>query len=37
LDLRNLEPYLLAGKDWQVLRQSYPDLDEAVLGSDVDP
>ncbi len=28
-----VEPYLLAGKDWQVLRQSYPDLDEAVLRS----
>ena len=26
-----LEPYILAGKDWQVLRESYPDLDEAVL------
>jgi uncharacterized protein (DUF433 family) len=26
-----LEPYLLAGKDWEVLRQSYPELDEATL------
>lgn len=26
-----LEPYLLAGKDWAVLRASYPDLDETVL------
>ena len=28
-----LEPYLLAGKDWAVLRASYPDLDEALLRS----
>lgn len=26
-----LEPYLLGGKDWTVLRQSFPDLDEATL------
>jgi hypothetical protein len=26
-----LEPYVLAGKDWTVLKQSYPDLDEALL------
>ena len=26
-----LEPYLLAGKDWTALRQSYPDLDEGLL------
>ena len=26
-----LEPYLLADKDWSVLRQSYPDLDEQLL------
>ncbi len=26
-----LEPYVLAGEDWEVLRASYPDLDEAVL------
>lgn len=26
-----LEPYLLADKDWDALRQSYPDLDEARL------
>jgi len=26
-----VEPYVLAGKDWQVLRDSYPDLDEALL------
>lgn len=26
-----LEPYLLAGKDWAVLRQSYPNLDEGML------
>lgn len=26
-----VEPYLLAGKDWQALRDSYPDLDEAKL------
>lgn len=28
-----IEPYLLAGRDWEILRQSYPDLDEAVLRS----
>ena len=26
-----LEPYVLAGKDWEVLRESYPQLDEATL------
>lgn len=26
-----LEPYIVAGKDWSVLRESYPDLDESVL------
>jgi uncharacterized protein (DUF433 family) len=26
-----IEPYLLAGKDWSALRQSYPDTDEATL------
>jgi hypothetical protein len=26
-----LEPYLVAGRDWSVLRASYPRLDEAVL------
>ncbi len=26
-----IEPYLLSGKDWLVLRQSYPEVDEAVL------
>ena len=26
-----LEPYLLAGHDWQALVESYPDLDERVL------
>jgi hypothetical protein len=26
-----LEPYLVAGKDWQALRESYPDLDESLL------
>ncbi|MHB0874982.1 MAG: hypothetical protein ACYC5O_02935 [Anaerolineae bacterium] len=26
-----IEPYLLAGKDWSVLRQSYPEMDEAKL------
>lgn len=26
-----LEPYVLAGKDWTALRESYPDLDEAML------
>jgi hypothetical protein len=26
-----LEPYVLAGKDWDALRQSYPHLDEATL------
>lgn len=26
-----IEPYLLAGKDWQVLRDSYPERDEALL------
>ncbi len=26
-----VEPWLLAGKDWQALRESYPELDEAML------
>ena len=26
-----LEPYVLADKDWQALKASYPDLDEALL------
>lgn len=26
-----LEPYVLAGKDWTALRESYPDLDEVML------
>ena len=26
-----IEPYLLADKDWQALRESYPHLDEALL------
>ena len=26
-----VEPYLLAGKDWGVLGESYPDLDQATL------
>lgn len=26
-----IEPYLLAGKDWPLLRESYPDLDEPLL------
>lgn len=26
-----IEPYLVAGKDWQVLRDSYPERDEALL------
>jgi uncharacterized protein (DUF433 family) len=26
-----LEPYLLSGMDWQALRESYPDIDEARL------
>ncbi len=26
-----VEPYVLAGKDWQALRDSYPELDEALL------
>ncbi len=26
-----IEPYLLAGKDWPVLRQSYPDVADAKL------
>lgn len=30
-----IEPYFLAGKDWEVLRASYPDIDEAVLRSAV--
>src|SRR5438552_10853539 len=30
-----LEPYLLGGKEWAVLRASYPDLDEALLRSAV--
>jgi uncharacterized protein (DUF433 family) len=28
-----IEPYYLAGKDWDVLRESYPDLDEGTLRS----
>jgi hypothetical protein len=26
-----LEPYVLGGRDWERLRQSYPDLDEGTL------
>src|SRR5213595_1684230 len=26
-----LEPYVLAGRDWQALRKSYPELDESLL------
>jgi uncharacterized protein (DUF433 family) len=26
-----LEPYILANRDWNVLRESYPELDEAIL------
>lgn len=26
-----IEPYLTAGKNWQTLRASYPELDEALL------
>src|SRR5712691_8383731 len=26
-----LEPYLVAGRDWDALRRSYPDMDEARL------
>jgi uncharacterized protein (DUF433 family) len=26
-----MEPYVLAGKDWNVLRASYPEVDEATL------
>ena len=26
-----LEPYVLADRDWQALRASYPDFDEALL------
>ena len=26
-----IEPYLEAGKDWSVLRESYPDADEGKL------
>jgi uncharacterized protein (DUF433 family) len=26
-----IEPYVLAGKDWTVLRESYPDYDERAL------
>ena len=26
-----VEPFLVAGKDWQALRESYPHLDEALL------
>jgi hypothetical protein len=26
-----VEPYLLAGKDWTALKESYPQLDEALL------
>ena len=26
-----LEPYILSGKDWSALQQSYPFLDEALL------
>jgi uncharacterized protein (DUF433 family) len=26
-----LEPYIAAGKDWETLRQSYPELDESTL------
>ncbi len=30
-----LEPYVLADRSWQALRDSYPELDEAVLRSAV--
>jgi hypothetical protein len=30
-----LEPYVLAGRDWAALRESYPDLDEAKLRLDI--
>ena len=26
-----LEPYLVAGKDWEALRRSYPDTEEGML------
>ena len=26
-----IEPYLLANKEWSVLRESYPDVDEVML------
>lgn len=26
-----LEPYVLSGRDWETLRQSYPHTDEAIL------
>jgi hypothetical protein len=26
-----LQPYLLAGKDWEALRESYPEVEEDVL------
>jgi hypothetical protein len=26
-----LEPYVVAGRNWEALRASYPDLDEALL------
>jgi hypothetical protein len=26
-----LEPYVLANRDWQALKESYPELDEALL------
>ena len=26
-----LEPYVVAGQDWNVLRQSYPDTEESIL------
>ena len=26
-----VEPYFVAGRDWQALRESYPHLDEALL------
>jgi uncharacterized protein (DUF433 family) len=28
-----IEPYVVAGKDWDALRESYPDTDEADLRS----
>lgn len=28
-----LEPYVLSGKDWTALRESYPDLPEGTLRS----